>query len=122
MRLAPATHPYLVRLHGNFCRALAEQAARTRDRALLDEAVTAARRASERARPGEEASVARVLLVKCLAQRAKDAADPASLRELIDAGRSSQPAGRCGRGGQSGGWPRPTPGPSTTGSAATGPA
>ena len=95
VRLALATHPYLVRLHGNFCRALAEQAARTRDRALLDEAVTAARRASERARPGEEASVARVLLVKCLAQRAKDAADPASLRELIDAleDPASPPAG-----------------------------
>jgi tetratricopeptide (TPR) repeat protein len=85
VRLASATHPYIVRLHGNYCRALAEQAARTGDRELLDEAVTAARRAGERARPGEEASAARVLLVMCLAQRAKDAADPASLRELIDA-------------------------------------
>ena len=85
VRLAPATHPYTVRLHGNYCRALAEQAARTGDRALLDEAVTVARQAGERARPGEQASAARVLLVVCLAQRARDAADPASLRELIDA-------------------------------------
>ena len=85
VRLALATHPYTVRLHGNYCRALAEQAARTGDRALLDEAVTVARQAGERARPGEQASAARVLLVVCLAQRARDAADPASLRELIDA-------------------------------------
>ncbi len=67
VRLAPATHPYAVRLHGNFCRALLEQAARTGDRAPLDEAVTAARQAGQRARPGEEASAARVLLVMCLA-------------------------------------------------------
>ena len=85
VRLAPAAHPYAVRLSGNLCRALLEQAERTGDRALLDEAVTAARRAGQRARPGEEAAATRALLIMCLARRAKDAADPACLKELIDA-------------------------------------
>ncbi len=95
VRLAPASHPYVIRLSGNFCRALVEQAARTGDQALLDEAVIAARQASQRARPGEEAAAARELLLMCLVGRAKDAADPASLSELIDAleDPASPPAG-----------------------------
>ena len=59
VRLARATHPYALRLQGNLCRALVEQAARTGDRALLDEAVTAAQQAGQQARPGQEASAAR---------------------------------------------------------------
>jgi tetratricopeptide (TPR) repeat protein len=85
VRQAPATYPYEVKLNSNLCRALAEQAGRTGDRTLLDEAVTAARRASQRARPGAEATATRALLIMCLTQRARDAADPARLRELIDA-------------------------------------
>ena len=85
VRLAPAAHRHAVRLNGNLCRALVEQAERTGDRALLGEAVTAARRACQRARPGEEAVAAHALLIMCLARRAKDARDPVYLSELIDA-------------------------------------
>jgi tetratricopeptide (TPR) repeat protein len=84
VRQAPATHPYAVKLDGNLCRALVEQAGRTGDRALLDEAVTAARRASQRARGGAEVTATRALLVMCLASRAQGSGDPASFRELID--------------------------------------
>jgi len=95
VRLAPASHPYVIRLSGNLCRILIQQAARTGDRALLDEAVIAARQASQRARPGEETAEAWALLLMCLADRAKDAAGPASLSELIDAleDPASPPAG-----------------------------
>jgi hypothetical protein len=83
-RQAPATHPHAVKLDGNLCQALVEQAGRTGDRALLDEAVTAARRASQHARGGAEVTATRALLVMCLAHRAQGSSDPASFRELID--------------------------------------
>ncbi len=44
VRLVPETHPYAHRIIGNLCQALVEQAQRTGDRALLDEAAAAARR------------------------------------------------------------------------------
>jgi hypothetical protein len=84
VRQAPATHPHAVKLDGNLCRALLEQAGRTGDRALLDEAVTAARRASQRARGGADITATRTLLVMCLTRRAQGSGDPASFRELIE--------------------------------------
>jgi hypothetical protein len=84
-RLVPQTHPYAFRVIGNLCQALLEQAQRTRDRALLDEAAAAARRCCGLASPGEEAEAAKALLLTILARRADGATEPEIVSDLIDA-------------------------------------
>src|SRR5580692_8508370 len=83
-RLVPETHPYAFRILSNLCRALLEQAQRTGDRTLLDEAAVAARRSCRLAGTGEPAE-ARALLLAVLATRASGATDPGMVRDLIDA-------------------------------------
>lgn len=99
-RLVPETHPYAFRILGNLCRALLEQAQRTGDRALLDEAAVAARRSCRLAGTGEPAETTRALLLAVLATRASGATDPGMLRDLIDA--LEDPSIR---GADAGAWP-----------------
>ncbi len=84
-RVVPGTHPYGFRIVGNLCQALLEQAQRTGDRALLDEAAAAARRCRRLASPGEEAEAARALLLAILVRRANGATEPEIVSDLIDA-------------------------------------
>jgi len=84
-RLIAGTHPYAFRVFGNLCRALLGQAQRTGDRALLDEAVLAARSCCRLASPGEAATAARALLLMVLTRRAAGATEPGMLSDLIDA-------------------------------------
>ena len=84
-RLVPETHPYAFRVAGNLCRTLLEQAQRTGDRALLDEAAVAARRSCRLASTGEVAKATRALLLTVLARRAYGATEPGIFSDLIDA-------------------------------------
>ncbi len=92
VRQVPDTHPYAFRIIGNLCRALLEQAERTGDRALLDEAATQARRSCRVASPGEAAEATRAVLLTVLATRADGTTEPQIVVELIEALEES-PAG-----------------------------